>query len=297
MAKYADSPNDTSDLDNIAKALQHALNSGLARLDAQHLLLHTLGRPLTDRAWLTSHAHDTLTQETAQCFSALCTRLSQGEPLAYLLGQQEFFGLTLAVDPRVLIPRSDTETLVNWALTLLPAAPGSAKVLDLGTGSGAVALALKHARPSSAVLAIDASEPALCVARANALSLGLDVRMMASYWLAGVSGVFDLIVSNPPYVRAGDPHLAALGHEPLQALTAGADGLDDLRQIIAQAPPHLAPGGWLLLEHGYDQSGAVSLLLQAGGFEAVSSRPDLAGILRCTGGRLSAGGKGTERAG
>jgi len=202
MAKYADSPNDTSDLDNIAKALQHALNSGLARLDAQHLLLHTLGRPLTDRAWLTSHAHDTLTQETAQCFSALCTRLSQGEPLAYLLGQQEFFGLTLAVDPRVLIPRSDTETLVNWALTLLPAAPGSAKVLDLGTGSGAVALALKHARPSSEVLAIDASEPALCVARANALSLGLDVRMMASCWLAGVSGVFDLIVSNPPYVRA-----------------------------------------------------------------------------------------------
>jgi release factor glutamine methyltransferase len=297
MAKYADSPNDTSDLDNIAKALQHALNSGLARLDAQHLLLHTLGRPLTDRAWLTSHAHDTLTQETAQCFSALCTRLSQGEPLAYLLGQQEFFGLTLAVDPRVLIPRSDTETLVNWALTLLPAAPGSAKVLDLGTGSGAVALALKHARPSSAVLAIDASEPALCVARANALSLGLDVRMMASCWLAGVSGVFDLIISNPPYVRAGDPHLAALGHEPLQALTAGADGLDDLRQIIAQAPPHLAPGGWLLLEHGYDQSGAVSLLLQAGGFEAVSSRPDLAGNLRCTGGRLSAGGKGTERAG
>jgi release factor glutamine methyltransferase len=297
MAKYADSPNDTSDLDNIAKALQHALNSGLARLDAQHLLLHTLGRPLTDRAWLTSHAHDTLTQETAQCFSALCTRLSQGEPLAYLLGQQEFFGLTLAVDPRVLIPRSDTETLVNWALTLLPTAPGSAKVLDLGTGSGAVALALKYARPSSAVLAIDASEPALCVARANALSLGLDVRMMASCWLAGVSGVFDLIVSNPPYVRAGDPHLAALGHEPFQALTAGADGLDDLRQIIAQAPPHLAPGGWLLLEHGYDQAGAVSLLLQEGGFEEVSSRPDLAGILRCTGGRWSAGGKGTERAG
>ena len=121
--------------------------------------------------------------------------------------------------------------------------------------------------------------------------------MMASCWLEGVSGVFDLIVSNPPYVRAGDPHLAALGHEPLLALTAGADGLNDLRQIIAQAPPHLAHGGWLLLEHGYDQAGAVSLLLQQGGFEAVSSRPDLAGILRCTGGRWPAGGKGTERAG
>ena len=297
MAEPADSPNDISNLDNIAKALRHALSSGLTRLEAQRLLLHSLGRPLTDRAWLTSHAHDTLTPEQAQGFTALCTRSSQGEPLAYLLGQQEFFGLTLAVDPRVLIPRPDTETLVNWALTLLPAAPGSARVLDLGTGSGAVALALKHARPHSAVLAIDASEPALCVARANALSLGLDVRMMASCWLEGVSGVFDLIVSNPPYVRAGDPHLAALGHEPLQALTAGADGLDDLRQIIAQAPPHLAAGAWLLLEHGYDQAEAVSLLLREGGFEAVSSRPDLAGILRCTGGRWPAGGKGTERAG
>ena len=297
MAEPADSPNDISNLDNIAKALRQALSSGLTRLEAQRLLLHSLGRPLTDRAWLTSHADDTLTPEQAQGFTALCTRLSQGEPLAYLLGQQEFFGLTLAVDPRVLIPRPDTETLVNWALTLLPAAPGSARVMDLGTGSGAVALALKHARPHSAVLAIDASEPALCVARANALSLGLDVRMIASCWLESVSGVFDLIVSNPPYVRAGDPHLAALGHEPLQALTAGADGLDDLRQIIAQAPPHLAAGAWLLLEHGYDQAEAVSLLLREGGFEAVSSRPDLAGILRCTGGRWPVGGKGTERAG
>jgi release factor glutamine methyltransferase len=214
-----------------------------------------------------------------------------------LLGQQEFFGLTLAVDPRVLIPRPDTETLVNWALTLLPAAPGSARVLDLGTGSGAVALALKHARPNSTVLAIDACEQALCVARANALSLGLEVTMTTGCWLESVSGVFDLIVSNPPYVREGDPHLAALGHEPLQALTAGADGLDDLRQIIAQAPAHLADGGWLLLEHGYDQADAVSLLLREGGFEAVSSRPDLAGILRCTGGRWPAGGMGTERAG
>jgi release factor glutamine methyltransferase len=197
----------------------------------------------------------------------------------------------------VLIPRPDTETLVNWALTLLPAAPSSAKVLDLGTGSGAVALALKHASPHSAVLAIDASEQALCVARANALSLGLEVTMTTSCWLESVSGVFDLIVSNPPYVREGDPHLAALGHEPLQALTAGADGLDDLRQIIAQAPAYLADGGWLLLEHGYDQADAVSLLLREGGFEAVSSRPDLAGILRCTGGRWPAGGMGTERAG
>jgi release factor glutamine methyltransferase len=281
----------------MARALAGACSAGIDRLDAQLLMLHALDKSAAERVWLVAHDQDALPAVAAARFAALCARRAQGEPLAYLVGRQEFFGLTLAVDPRVLIPRPDTETLVNWALTLLPAAPSSAKVLDLGTGSGAVALALKHARPSSEVLAIDASEPALCVARANALSLGLDVRMMVSCWLAGVSGVFDLIVSNPPYVREGDPHLAALGHEPLQALTAGADGLDDLRLIIAQAPAHLAADGWLLLEHGYDQADAVSLLLREGGFEAVSSRPDLAGILRCTGGRWPAGGKGTERAG
>jgi release factor glutamine methyltransferase len=281
----------------MARALADACSAGIDRLDAQLLLLHALDKSAAERAWLVAHDQDALPAVAAARFTALCARRAQGEPLAYLLGRQEFFGLTLAVDARVLIPRPDTETLVNWALTLLPAAPSSAKVLDLGTGSGAVALALKHARPHSAVLAIDACEQALCVARANALSLGLEVTMTTSCWLESVSGVFDLIVSNPPYVREGDPHLAALGHEPLQALTAGADGLDDLRQIIAQAPAHLADGGWLLLEHGYDQADAVSLLLRDGGFEAVSSRPDLAGILRCTGGRWPAGGKGTERAG
>lgn len=282
---------------SMARALAGACSAGIDKLDAQLLLLHALDKSAAERAWLVAHDLDALPAIAAARFTALCARRAQGEPLAYLLGQQEFFGLTLAVDARVLIPRPDTETLVNWALTLLPAAPSSAKVLDLGTGSGAVALALKHARPHSAVLAIDASEQALCVARANALSLGLEVTMTSSCWLESVSGVFDLIVSNPPYVREGDPHLAVLGHEPLQALTAGADGLDDLRQIIAQAPAHLADGGWLLLEHGYDQADAVSLLLREGGFEAVSSRPDLAGILRCTGGRWPAGGMGTERAG
>jgi len=282
---------------SMARALAGACSAGIDRLDAQLLLLHALDKSAAERAWLVAHDQDALPAVAAARFTALCARRAQGEPLAYLVGRQEFFGLTLAVDARVLIPRPDTETLVNWARTLLPVAPSSAKVLDLGTGSGAVALALKHASPHSAVLAIDASEQALCVARANALSLGLDVRMTSSCWLESVSGVFDLIVSNPPYVREGDPHLAALGHEPLQALTAGADGLDDLRQIIAQAPAHLADGGWLLLEHGYDQADAVSLLLREGGFEAVSSRPDLAGILRCTGGRWPAGGMGTERAG
>ena len=282
---------------SMARALAGACSAGIDRLDAQLLLLHALDKSAAERAWLVAHDQDALPAVAAARFTALCARRAQGEPLAYLVGRQEFFGLTLAVDARVLIPRPDTETLVNWALTLLPAAPSSAKVLDLGTGSGAVALALKHARPHSAVLAIDACEQALCVARANALSLGLEVTMTTGCWLESVSGVFDLIVSNPPYVREGDPHLAALGHEPLQALTAGADGLDDLRQIIAQAPAHLAADGWLLLEHGYDQADAVSLLLREGGFEAVSSRPDLAGILRCTGGRWPAGGKGTERAG
>ena len=282
---------------SMARALADACSAGVDRLDAQLLMLHALDKSAAERVWLVAHDLDALPAVPAARFTALCARRAQGEPLAYLVGRQEFFGLTLAVDPRVLIPRPDTETLVNWALTLLPVAPSSAKVLDLGTGSGAVALALKHARPHSAVLAIDACEQALCVARANALSLGLDVTMTTSCWLVSVSGVFDLIVSNPPYVREGDPHLAALGHEPLQALTAGADGLDDLRQIIAQAPAHLAADGWLLLEHGYDQADAVSLLLREGGFEAVSSRPDLAGILRCTGGRWPAGGMGTERAG
>ena len=282
---------------SMAWALADACSAGIDRLDAQLLLLHALDKSAAERAWLVAHDQDALPAVAAARFTALCARRAQGEPLAYLVGRQEFFGLTLAVDPRVLIPRPDTETLVNWALTLLPVAPSSAKVLDLGTGSGAVALALKHARPHSAVLAIDACKQALCVARANALSLGLEVTMTTGCWLESVSGVFDLIVSNPPYVREGDPHLAALGHEPLQALTAGADGLNDLRQIIAQAPAHLADGGWLLLEHGYDQADAVSLLLREGGFEAVSSRPDLAGILRCTGGRWPAGGMGTERAG
>jgi release factor glutamine methyltransferase len=283
---------------SVAGALTAAVRLGLARLDAQLLLLHTLGRTAADRAWLISHDRDVLAIDAAQRFSTLCARRAAGEPLAYLVGQQEFFGLTLAVDPRVLIPRPDTETLVNWALALLPAsAPGSPKVLDMGTGSGAIALALKHARPACELHAIDASPDALAVAQGNAQALGLSVSLTPSHWFDSISGVFDLIVSNPPYVREGDPHLAALGHEPARALTAGADGLDDLRQIIAQSPPHLTTGGWLLLEHGYDQAGQVCQMLQASGFEAVSSRADLAGILRCSGGRWPGNGRGTESAG
>jgi release factor glutamine methyltransferase len=266
-----------------AQAIAAACSLGLDRLDAQLLLLHVLGKPHGERAWLIAHDRDLLSPEASERFRAFCQRRASGEPLAYIVGQQEFFGLPLAVDPRVLIPRPDTETLVSWALDVLPA--GSAKVLDLGTGSGAIALALKHARPAADVSAIDASAGAVAVARSNAAALGLAVSIEISRWFEQVDGRFDVIVSNPPYVREGDPHLTALGHEPIQALTAGADGLSDLRQIIATAPAHLQAGGWLLLEHGYDQAEAIRQLLQAQGFEAVTSRDDLAGIQRCSGGR------------
>ena len=275
----------------VAECLRQAQTQGLARVDAQILLLHSLQRPLHDRAWLLAHDGDTLTAaQTATWQDALQRRL-QGEPVAYITGRKDFFGLTLAVDARVLDPRPDTETLVEWALACLPeSAPEtrSPRILDLGTGSGAVALALQHARPDAKVWAVDASEDALAVARANAARLHLGVQFMASDWLCAVdvqrTGRFDLIVSNPPYVAENDPHLAALTHEPLSALTSGADGLEDIRRIIAQAPAYLAPGGWLLLEHGWDQAAAVQSLLQAAGFAQVQSRQDLAGIQRCTGG-------------
>ena len=275
---------------SVAQCLRQAQTLGLARVDAQMLLLHGLQRPLHDRAWLLAHDGDTLTTAQETTWQNALQRRLQGEPVAYITGRKDFFGLTLAVDARVLDPRPDTETLVEWALACLPeSAPEtrSPRVLDLGTGSGAVALALQHARPDATVWAVDASEDALAVARANATRLNLSVQFIASDWLSAVdvqrTGLFDLIVSNPPYVAEGDPHLAALTHEPLQALTSGPDGLDDIRQIIAQAPAYLAPGGWLLLEHGWDQADPVQALLREAGFEQVQSRRDLSGIARCTG--------------
>ena len=274
----------------LAECLRQAQSLGLARVDAQILLLHSLQRPLHDRAWMLAHDSDTLTPAQAAAWQDALPRRLQGEPVAYITGRKDFFGLTLAVDARVLDPRPDTETLVEWALACLPeSAPEtrSPRVLDLGTGSGAVALALQHARPDATVWAVDASEDALAVARANATRLNLSVQFIASDWLSAVdvqrTGLFDLIVSNPPYVAEGDPHLAALTHEPLQALTSGPDGLDDIRKIIAQAPACLAPGGWLLLEHGWDQADPVQSLLREAGFEQVQSRRDLGGIARCTG--------------
>jgi release factor glutamine methyltransferase len=274
----------------LAECLRQAQARGLARVDAQILLLHSLQRPLHDRAWLLAHDSDALSPEQEASWQDALQRRLQGEPVAYITGRKDFFGLTLAVDARVLDPRPDTETLVEWALACLPeSAPEtrSPRVLDLGTGSGAVALALQHARPDATVWAVDASEDALAVASANAARLQLSVQFMASDWLSAVdvqlTGRFDLIVSNPPYVAEGDPHLAALTHEPLQALTSGPDGLDDIRQIIAQAPTFLTPGGWLLLEHGWDQAAPVQALLREAGFVQVQSRRDLGGIERCTG--------------
>jgi release factor glutamine methyltransferase len=203
--------------------------------------------------------------------------------VAYLTWHKEFFGLGLHVDARVLVPRPDTETLVEWALEVLQDKP-TPRVIDLGTGSGAIALAIQQARPTAQVEAVDRSADALEVARANAGRLGLPVVFRQASWLQG-AGRYDLVVSNPPYVAAGDPHLPALRHEPLEALVAGADGLDDLRAITAAAFAHLRPGGWLLLEHGFDQAAAVRDLLVAAGLAEVASRNDLAGIPRCSGGR------------
>jgi release factor glutamine methyltransferase len=273
---------------SVAACLRQAQGLGLARLDAQILLLHALAQPLHDRAWLLAHDTEVLNEAQQHRWGQALQRRLQGEPVAYITGRKDFFGLTLAVDARVLDPRPDTEILVEWALELLPA-DQTARVLDLGTGSGAVALALQHQRPAAQVTAVDASVDALAVASANAQRLNLPVKCVLSHWMDAVTGPFDLIISNPPYVAEGDPHLAALTHEPLSALTSGVDGLDDIRQIIAQAPSRLAPGGWLLLEHGWDQAAPVQALLRRAGFEEVQSRRDLGGIERCTGARLPHG--------
>jgi release factor glutamine methyltransferase len=273
---------------SVAACLRQAQGLGLARLDAQILLLHALAQPLHDRAWLLAHDTEVLNEAQQHNWDQALQRRLQGEPVAYITGHKDFFGLTLAVDARVLDPRPDTEILVEWALELLPPGP-TGRVLDLGTGSGAVALALQHQRPAAQVTAVDASVNALAVASANAQRLNLPVKCVLSHWMDAVTGPFDLIISNPPYVAEGDPHLAALTHEPLSALTSGVDGLDDIRQIIAQAPSRLAPGGWLLLEHGWDQAAPVQALLRRAGFEEVQSRRDLGGIERCTGARLPHG--------
>lgn len=277
----------------IRQALAAACSAlGLERLDAQLLLLHVLGRPQDDRAWLLAHDTDALDPDTEMRYISLTRRRAAGTPLAYLTGVREFYGLPLQVDARVLDPRPDTEILVDWALACI-ASMTAPHVVDLGTGSGAIALALKHSRPDSQVEGVDASTDALAVARANAQALRLEVPFHHGHWLDGVTGTFHLIVSNPPYIAEEDPHLERLGHEPRMALTSGPDGLDAIRTIVTQAPARLAPGGWLLLEHGWDQADAVRALLSQAGFVQVQSRKDLAGIERCSGGCWLASAKTT----
>ena len=267
----------------ITQALAAAQTLGLDRLDGQLLLLHALDKPDTERAWLLAHDRDVLAEASAEAFRSFSLRRAAGEPLAYIVGYKEFFGLRFNVDSRVLVPRPDTETLVQWAMDVaqrisLP------DILDLCTGSGAVGIAIAH-HLKRAVTATDFSADALQIASQNAAQLGVDMQFIQSNWFEKVSGHYHVIASNPPYIVAADPHLAELTHEPLNALTAGEDGLDDIQQIIELAPQHLLSGGWLLLEHGYDQASGVCELLARRGFARVQSRMDLAGIARCSGGQ------------
>lgn len=268
-----------------------------ARIEVQVLLQRVLQ---AGRAYLFAHPEYVLSSAQADDYRALLQRRLGGEPVAYLFGEREFFGLNLSVTPATLIPRPDTELLVELALARIPSPPAplppagegrkAFRVLDMGTGSGAIALAVAHERRDAEVWACDASVAALAVARANAQRLGIgNVRFVESNWFAALGGQrFHFIVSNPPYIAADDLHLAQgdVRFEPLSALASGADGLDDIRAIITQAGTHLEPGGSLMLEHGYDQAAQVRELLQTAGFTAVFSARDLAGIERCSGGQL-----------
>jgi len=251
-------------------------------LENRILLCHALG---ITRVGLITQSERQLTSEEAARLSDLVGRRIAGEPIAYIVGQREFFGLPFRVTPAVLIPRPDTELIVELALERLPP---RGRMLDMGTGSGAIAVSVAHTRPDAQVTALDVSEDALAVARSNASANGAQVRFLRSDWFAALEGeTFELVVSNPPYIASGDAHLAQgdLRFEPVDALTDHADGLSDLRTIVAGAVAHLAPGGWLLLEHGYDQAKAVRALLADAGYLEAQSWRDLAGIERVSGGR------------
>ena len=259
--------------------------AGIDPFEARLLLAHALG--LT-RVQLITRSHEQPAAGQVQAVRDLFARRRAGEPVAYLLGYREFHGLLLRVTPDVLIPRPETELLVDLASERI--GNQAWRVLDLGTGSGAIAIALAHLHPAAQVFAVDLSAPALAIARENAAANGVKVEFAEGSWYGPLAGMqFDIIVSNPPYICAGDPHLAQgdLRFEPVQALTDQADGLDALRMIVSGAPTHLAPGGYLLMEHGYDQAGAVRALLADAGFANVESWRDLAGIERVSGGRLN----------
>jgi release factor glutamine methyltransferase len=258
--------------------------SALDPLDNRVLLCHALG---VNRIALITQSERELTEEEAQRFAALVQRRLDGEPIAYIVGQREFFGLPFDVSNAVLIPRPDTELLVELTLDRTPR---NGRVLDMGTGSGAIAVAVAHTRRDADVTALDVSADALAVAQRNASNNGARVTFLQSDWYGALQGAapFDVIASNPPYIASGDHHLSEgdLRFEPVGALTDHADGLSALRTIIAGAPAHLKPQGWLLMEHGYDQAEAVRALLTAAGYSEVQSWQDLAGIERVSGGKL-----------
>lgn len=277
----------TQDAAKLAAALM--LDPGSARIEVQTLLQQALN---VSRAWLLARPEYSLNDSERILYAESLQRRLRGEPIAYILGEREFFGLMFKVTPATLIPRPETELLVELALQRIPS-PASGRgfrILDLGAGSGAIALSIAHARPDIEVLAVDASAEALDVARENAQRLDTkNAQFMQSDWYAELgTQCFDLIVSNPPYVVADDPHLRQgdLRFEPASALASGDDGLKDIRHIVACSRAHLHPEGWLLLEHGYDQAESVRELLRQAGFGEVFSARDLSGIERASAARL-----------
>ena len=259
------------------------LTGSEARREAELLLLHAVGQP---RAWLYAHADDGIDAASERRVGELVARRRAGEPLAYILGRREFWSLDLAVSPAVLIPRPESELLVELALARVPQS-AEVDIADLGTGSGALALALARERPHARVLASDTSADALAVARGNAERLGIGNVEFApgDWWDAARGRRFDLVVCNPPYIALADPHLQQgdLRFEPKSALASGSDGLDAIRSIVKSAPAHLQPGGWLLLEHGFEQGRNVRKLLQTSGFVEVFTALDLEGRERVSG--------------
>ena len=253
--------------------------SGIDAREARLLLAEVSGFP---QASLAASPEREIPFDVENAFLELAGRRSRGEPIAYLLGRKEFYGLELAVNPSVLIPRPETELLVDLALERRPAS-----MLDLGTGSGAIGIAVKFNRPETRVVAVDSDLSALLTAKRNAARLNLDIDFRHGRWFGPLAGErFELIVANPPYVASGDPHLAELRFEPQAALTAGREGLDSIREIVSAAGAFLLPGAWLLLEHGLGQDQAVRNLIAGAGFGSVTTWPDLSGIARVSGGKL-----------
>jgi len=268
----------------ISEALANA-SALISGAEARLLMRHVLGR---SHAWLLAHDDEAMTTDEMTRYAELLAHRSEGMPVAYLLGSREFYGRTFAVTREVLIPRPESELLVDLGIAKLRGRVAPA-ILDLGAGSGCLAVTLALEIPTGKVIAADLLPAAVALARHNAERLGAALKVIESDWFSAVSpGDFDLIVANPPYIAAHDPHLGQgdLRFEPPLALSSGPDGLAAIRTIIRQAPGYLAPGGWLFIEHGYDQAVALVALLQQAGFSDIEQHPDLAGILRVSGGRM-----------